>query len=109
MEATVDAIKLGELAKFLRSKNAGPFKLTLDIIFHQRADYERVISASVLTRDVIADLYKIEDTSSVSIFEFDKASAIKITFPRVIPSGNVGEPDVYGAQQHGPLYDVVIP
>ena len=100
---------LGNLAKFLRSKNAGPFKLTIDIFFHEIGDYERVKSSGVLTRELVARLYRLADKNDVSVFEFDQASAIKITFPRMIPSGNIGDTDIYRAQQHGPLYDIVIP
>ena len=34
---------------------------------------------------------------------------IKITYLRDVPSGTVGDRDVYGAQQHAPLMDIDIP
>jgi hypothetical protein len=40
---------------------------------------------------------------------FDAARAIKITIKRPIDSGGIGDSDVYGAQQHAPLIDVMIP
>ena len=101
--------KLGEIAKFLRSKNAGPFKLTLDIFFHSREDYERVKASRAITNESIADLYGLPDTQKISVFEFDRVSAIKVTFPRPVPSGAFRDKDVYGAQQHSPLYDTLIP
>ena len=42
------------------------------------------------------------------IIGFDPASAIKVTFRRRIPSGAVGDTDIYGAQQHAPLLDVYV-
>ena len=105
----MNQVKLGEIAKFLRSKNAGPFKLTLDVFFHKREDYEKVKATGIINKQLISDLYQFENKQKISIFEFDQASAIKITLPRDVPSGNVGDSDIYGAQQHAPLYDVLIP
>lgn len=100
---------LGQLAKFLRSKNAGPFKLTLDIFFHSPQDYQKVVESGVITKQLISELYMLEDLDEISIIKFDPAAAIKITFPRRVASGNVGDSDVYGAQQHAPLYEIEIP
>ena len=101
--------KLGEIAKYLRSKNAGPFKLTLDVFFHSREDYERVKASGVITNERVADLYGLTDTQKISVFEYDRIAAIKVTFQRPIPSGGFGDKDIYGAQQHSPLYDTLIP
>lgn len=99
---------LGELAKFLRSKNAGPFNLTLDIFFYNSEDYEKTKTSGVINKKLISELYKI-DEADIAIIEFDPAAAIKISFPRRVPSGSVRDSDVYGAQQHAPLFDIQIP
>lgn len=101
--------KLGEIAKYLRSKNAGPFKLTLDVFFHSREDYERVKTSGIVTNELIADIYGLSDTQKISIFEYDLVAALKVTFTRPVPSGAFGDKDIYGAQQHLPLHDVMIP
>ncbi len=101
--------KLGEIAKYVRSKNAGPFKLTLDVFFHSREDYERVKASGAITNERIADIYGLPDTQKISVFEYDRVGAIKVTFPRLIPSGSFRDKDIYGAQQHSPLYDLLIP
>lgn len=100
---------LGEVAKFLRSKNAGPFKLTLDVFFNNSEDYKRVKESGVLNKGLISKLYGLENQEDISIIHFDQAEAIKITFPRRIASGNIGDSDIYGAQQHVPLYEIEIP
>ena len=41
--------------------------------------------------------------------EYPAGNAFKATIPRLVPSGDVGDTDVYGAQQHAPLLDVEIP
>ena len=102
-------IMLGELAKFLRSKNAGPFKLTLDVLFNNSQDYQRVKKSGVINKRLISKLYRLKSQDDISIIHFDQAAAIKITFPRRIASGNIGDSDIYGAQQHVPLYETKIP
>jgi hypothetical protein len=99
---------LGELAKFLRSKNAGPFYLTLDIFFYTVEDYESAKKCRLINKHQIASLYRI-DEADINIIEFDPAAAIKISFPRPVSSGAVGDTDVYGAQQHAPLFNITIP
>ena len=101
--------RLGEIAKYLRSKNAGPFKLTLDLFFHSREDYERVKASGVITNERVADLYGLPDTQKISVFHYDRVAAIKVTIPRQIPSGAFGDSDIYGAQQHLPLFELLIP
>ena len=52
---------------------------------------------------MIAKLYCIDETDVLSIVYFPNAKAIKATIVRPLASGNMGERDVYGAQQHAPL------
>ena len=103
------ATTLGELAKTLRSKNAGVDKITFDIIFHDRATYEYVKQCQVLTRASVAALYGIPDSRISDFVEFDPGNAIKFTIYRTTPSGSAGDPDIFGAQQYAPLLDVIVP
>ncbi|SHK37018.1 DUF4387 domain-containing protein [Paramaledivibacter caminithermalis] len=100
---------LYELAKVIRSKNSGPFKITLDILFDEKSKYERVKNSGVLTKEIISKLYNIPKTSITGLIFFDQALGIKITFLRDISSGTIGDRDVYGAQQHAPLMEILIP
>jgi hypothetical protein len=100
---------LGELAKTLRSKNAGVDKITFDIIFPDRATYEHVKRSQVLTRATVAALYGIPDSRISDFVEFDPGNAIKFTLYRLVPSGSPGDPDIFGAQQYAPLLDVEVP
>lgn len=100
--------RLGDIAKACKSKNAGPFELTLDIMFGDAGTFERVRATGVITPALIARLYNVAE-SAVVFTEFPPAYAWKATIERRIPSGAVGDTDVYGAQQHAPLLDVQIP
>ena len=94
---------VGELAAFVTSKNAGPFLLTLDIVFPDPGSYRRFTALRALSRSTVAGLYGIMEEDVLAIIEFDPAHAIKITLRRPRGSGALGESDVYGAQQHVPL------
>jgi len=94
---------LTDIASVIRSKNSGPYELTFDIIFKEMDMYQQVKSAKVFTAQMFALLYHIPESQIISLVHFDPAKAVKITVVRPIPSGALGETDVYGAQQHAPL------
>ena len=95
--------KLFDCADVIRSKNSGPFELTFDIIFKEQAFFEKFRDANVMTKEVFAKLYGIDEGDITGIIAFAPAKAIKITMRRPMASGDLGESDVYGAQQHAPL------
>lgn len=100
---------LYNLAKVLRSKNSGPFELTLDVIFDDEEKYLMVKNSGIITKDLISKLYNIDKDKISTLVFFDPALAFKITMKRFIDSGSIGETDVYGAQQHAPLMGIQIP
>lgn len=102
-------VKLVDLAKTIRSKNAGTDKITFDIIFREKENYELVKRSNALTRKTVAKLYAIPEDRISDFVEFDPAFAIKFTIYRSKPSGSPGETDVFGCQQYPPLLDVEIP
>jgi hypothetical protein len=100
---------LGDLAKTIRSKNAGVNKITFDVIFRDRDNYERVKRSGVLTRTSIAALYRIPPERISDFVEYDPAFAIKFTIFRQRPSGSAGDGDIFGAQQYAPLLGLLVP
>jgi hypothetical protein len=98
--------KLVDITDIIRSKNAGPYELTFDIMFKTFEWFEKVCQSGAINEALVCQLYKIQPKDIISIVEFAPAKAIKITIRRPFPSGNIGETDVYGAQQHAPLIDV---
>jgi len=99
---------LQELTSVLRSKNAGALLCTLDLMFEDPETYRRVRDSGALSAARIAELYHVSH-NEVSIIPYEVALAIKITLPRLVPSGSFGDTDIYGAQQHGPLLTLEIP
>jgi len=100
--------KLTDLASVIRSKNSGPYELTFDIIFKNYETYNKVKDLHAVNEENFAPLYNIDLSHIISLVYFDPAKAVKITIVRPIPSGSLGETDVYGAQQHAPLMNMVI-
>lgn len=100
--------RLWEVAALVRSKNAGPFMLTFDIIFADERVYRKVKALGVLNRRLFAELYKVPE-SEVLFFEYEPALAFKVSIPRPVFAGDIGDGDVFGGQQHGPLVDLELP
>lgn len=99
---------LFELAKVLRSKNSGPFEVTLDILFDSESVYQQVKNSGKITKRAICDLYQLKEDQVHHLVFFDQALGIKITMAREVSSGSIGDRDVYGAQQHAPLMKITI-
>jgi len=97
-------VRLYDLARVMRSKNAGPFTLTVDLMFADREDFERALAA--LDAASIGEMYGVEP-AAVRIVPFERVLTIKVTMPRAgASSGAPGDRDVYGSQQHFPLGDL---
>ena len=94
---------LKDVAAVVRSKNAGPYELTLDVLLRSEEMFLKMKAADVISKKTIASLYQIPEEDVLSIIYFPNALAIKATIVRPLPSGALGERDVYGAQQHAPL------
>jgi len=95
--------KLTDTAEVIRSKNSGPYELTFDIIFKDVSHFNTFVAVDAMTPTVFADLYGIDVVNVRSVLSFPPAKAVKITVTRPMSSGALGERDIYGAQQHGPL------
>ena len=100
---------LHELAKTIRSKNAGVDRITFDIVFEKKHDYQLVRDSNVITKKSMAELYNIPIERITDFVLYDPANAIKFTIDRDRPSGSPGDSDVFGSQQYAPLLHVEIP
>jgi hypothetical protein len=99
---------LADLAKVIRSKNAGPFEITFDVMFDDPARYELVKRLAVINVAAIASLYNVRHDDVLVCRPYDAALAFKITLRRPVGSGDITDRDVYGCQQHVPLMRLVI-
>ena len=97
---------LSELAEVIRSKNAGPFIVTFDILFATEETFESVRKAGLITRASICERYGVSDNELLGFEFYPFARAIKFSLRRPVGSGGPGDFDCYGAQQHAPLLDM---
>jgi hypothetical protein len=98
---------LSELAKLIRSKNAGPFQLTIDVMFEDRETYERVLAGGTISAERFADIYGM-NASQIRVIPYPAANSIKVTMPRPVISGDHGDGDTMGGQQYGPIVDLEV-
>lgn len=98
-----------DLARIIRSKNSGPFELTLDIMCDTESTYQRLKQADILTEECIQRLYHVKPEDIITNMYFDPALAWKCTIKRPWAQGSFGERDTLGTQQHGPLLKLRVP
>ena len=100
-------MRLYDCATVIRSKNAGPFTLTIDVVLPDMATFRRVLGAEGLAAERIAGLYDVPP-DTVRVVPFERVLTIKIALPRPVGSGAPGDRDVYGCQQHFPLGEIEV-
>ncbi|HZC44866.1 MAG TPA: DUF4387 domain-containing protein [Candidatus Acidoferrum sp.] len=98
---------LFELCSLIRSKNAGPFVLTFDLMFSSRENYERAKRSQPLTKRRLAELYRQRE-QDITVVYHDHAMAIKASMPRPIFQGELADGDCYGGQQYVPLLEIEV-
>jgi hypothetical protein len=93
---------LGELATQVRSKNAGPFWLTMDVFFADAEACARASRSPVTDPATIGHLYGV-DPDQVKVFVLTDLLAIKISLPRPVVQGSLADRDMHAGQQYVPL------
>ena len=97
--------KLKEVCRHIRSKNAGPFWVTVDLFFDGSEQYRRYRSSDVLAAKTFATLYDTDPTF-IKRFSIDRLNTIKISFVRPSPQGGVVERDMHSGQQYVRLLEL---
>eukprot|EP00931_Biecheleriopsis_adriatica_P074062 TRINITY_DN48220_c0_g1_i1.p1 TRINITY_DN48220_c0_g1~~TRINITY_DN48220_c0_g1_i1.p1 ORF type:complete len:691 (+),score=158.75 TRINITY_DN48220_c0_g1_i1:42-2114(+) len=96
---------LGELARVVRSKNAGVNEITFDLIFDAEELYIAAKGSPSLDASNVAQLLQ---RTVLGVYCDDTSLAIKITCAREVLAGSAGDRDVYGAQQHQRLLSLKV-
>lgn len=100
--------KLYEVAKLIRSKNAGPFAITFDIIFPNHNQFTQVAGCSALATEHVADILGVS-LDKIKRYDLPLANAIKFSIVRKHPAGDFLDDDLYGCQEHRALVNLIIP
>jgi hypothetical protein len=90
----------------IRSKDAGPFMLTIDLFFADADSRRAFVDADVFSAARIGALYGV-DPASVQTYDLVDINAMKISFPRPVISGDFGDTDITGGQQYALVIDMV--
>ncbi|KAL2878416.1 hypothetical protein SGCOL_006390 [Colletotrichum sp. CLE4] len=105
-ESIVDHPKtLSDISRVLRSKNAGPYEITMDVIFESESIFNTIRESELLSPLNVADALGISKDEIVWIGFFEPALAFKVTIPRFrggkkASAGSFMENDIHGSQQH---------
>ena len=99
---------LRDVAKYVRSKNAGPFWVTIDIFCEDDASFDDLCAAQSLGALAIADLYKL-NSNQVRVFHDRPLKVIKISFPRPVAQGSARDTDSHAGQYFVPLLSAPVP
>jgi hypothetical protein len=98
---------LFDLCSLIRSKNAGPFVLTFDVMFSSQENYERAKRSQPLTKRLLSQTYGQRE-ADITLVYHDHALAIKASMPRPVFQGELQDGDCYGGQQYVPLLQIEV-
>jgi uncharacterized protein DUF4387 len=99
---------VADLAHEVRSKNAGPFWVTMEVFLRDAAGYAVVADPGFLDEPVIARLYGVA-AETVQIFRIPELNVVKISFPRPVVQGSLRDRDMHAGQHHVPLALLPLP
>jgi Domain of unknown function (DUF4387) len=95
--------KIQDMTAALRSKNAGPFMITVDLFFANEADFDAVRDSNVLSVANVAIAYRVLESGVVGPFWHRDALMAKVTVPKHSSCQDVFCNDIFGSQQHFPI------
>ena len=86
--------RLGDKVEKIRSKNAGPFWVTIDVFCKQDGSFSEI--AQALALDLISEVYATE-IDAIRLYEIPDLDVIKISIPRPNYQGTKNDRDMHGA------------
>ena len=96
---------VGDLAIEVRSKNAGPFWVTMELFMRDEAGFAAV---AFVDEPVISRLYGVPP-ATIQIFRIPSLNVVKISFPRPVSQGSLHDRDIHAGQHHVPLALLPLP
>ncbi|MEV5890173.1 DUF4387 domain-containing protein [Nonomuraea fuscirosea] len=101
-------VTVGDLALEVRSKNAGPFWVTMELFMRDADGYRVVADETFIDEHVVARLYRV-DAGTVRMFRIPSLNVVKISFPRPVSQGSLRDRDMHAGQHHVPLAALPVP
>lgn len=99
--------RIGEVCRHVRSKNAGPFWVTIDLFFDGEEKFRRYRDTPALGPELFQRLFGT-NPDLVKRMPVDRLHMIKISYPRPHPQGWMSERDMHAGQQFARLLEVDI-
>ncbi|GGX30564.1 DUF4387 domain-containing protein [Streptomyces chartreusis] len=99
---------LADLAHEIRSKNAGPFWVTMELFMRDADGYRIAADESFLNERTVARLYDV-DEEGIQIFRIPSLNVVKISFPRPVSQASLFDRDIHSGQHHVPLAVLPVP
>lgn len=96
---------VNDVCHLVRSKNAGPFWVTIDLFFDGPETFHRYAESKALGPATFARLFGA-DPALVRHFPVERLHMVKISYPRSSPQGGMVERDLHCGQQYVRLLDV---
>jgi hypothetical protein len=97
--------KVRDVCRKIRSKNAGPFWVTVDFFFNNLENFEKYHDSKALSAEVFAARFDT-DPSFVKRFAVKDLCVLKVSYTRSTPQGGVVERDMHRGQQYVRLLDI---
>jgi hypothetical protein len=94
-----------EVCRHVRSKNAGPYWVTLDLFFDGSENFRRYCASEALGPELFQQLFGA-DPALVKCFSIPSLNTVKISYPRTSPQGGMVERDMHCGQQFVRLLDI---
>ncbi|MEU7973672.1 DUF4387 domain-containing protein [Micromonospora sp. NPDC049089] len=108
MPANTHPRTVADLALEVRSKNAGPFWVTMELFMRDTSGYAVVADPGFLDASLIARLYGVP-ADAIRIFRIPALNVVKISFPRPVAQGSLRDRDIHAGQHHVPLAMLPLP
>lgn len=105
---------LADVSRILRSKNAGPYEITIDVMFFTKEIYHRIQNSDLLSAETISKALNVRREDIIWMGFFEPALAFKVTIPRfrcgkMTSAGSFMEEDMHGSQQHTSIAQLKLP
>lgn len=104
-EIVAVSVRVGDVCRHVRSKQAGPFWVTIDLFFDGAENYEKYHKHPALSPALIEKLYGAP-ADQVGFYHVDDLAVVKISYPRASVQGGMVERDLHSGQQYVRLLDV---
>ena len=97
--------RLEDVCHQIRSKNAGPFWISVDLFFSDREAFDRYAGVKELQPQHLAPLFGVRP-EQVGCYPVPDLAVLKISYPRRDPQGGMIERDLHGGQQYVRIVDL---